>query len=80
MRSAAQEVNACRMIKSASELALMQAANDVTVAAYRAVYPLVSAGMSGPDIRALVLDENPGDLTALTNPDAIEAVKRAAKG
>lgn len=31
-------------------------------------------------IRALVLDENPGDLTALTNPDAIDAVKRAAKG
>ena len=30
-------------------------------------------------IRALVLEENPGDLTALTNPDAIEAVKRAAK-
>lgn len=31
-------------------------------------------------IRALVLDENPGDLTALSNPDAIEAVKRAARG
>ncbi len=30
-------------------------------------------------IRALVLDENPGDLTALTNPDAIEAVRRAAE-
>lgn len=29
-------------------------------------------------IRALVLDENPGDLTALANPDAIEAVRRAA--
>lgn len=30
-------------------------------------------------IRALVLGENPGDLTALTNPDAIDAVKRAAE-
>ncbi|PJK31451.1 AMP-binding protein [Minwuia thermotolerans] len=30
-------------------------------------------------IRALVLEENPGDLTALANPDAIEAVRRAAK-
>jgi acetyl-CoA synthetase len=29
-------------------------------------------------IRALVLDENPGDLTALTNPDAIDAIRRAA--
>lgn len=31
-------------------------------------------------IRALVLEENPGDLTALNNPDAIDAVKRAARG
>lgn len=29
-------------------------------------------------IRALVLDEPPGDLSALTNPDAVAAVKRAA--
>jgi Xaa-Pro dipeptidase len=52
--SAAGPVNACRMIKSAAELALMQLANDVTVAAYRAVYPLVDSGMSGPDIAALM--------------------------
>ncbi len=30
-------------------------------------------------IRALVLDEPPGDLSALLNPDAIEAVKQAAR-
>ncbi|MEC9344611.1 MAG: AMP-binding protein [Pseudomonadota bacterium] len=30
-------------------------------------------------IRALVLDEPPGDLSALANPDAIAAVKRAAR-
>lgn len=52
--SAAGEINACRMIKSPAELALMQLANDVTVAAYRAVYPLVEKGMSGPDISALM--------------------------
>jgi Xaa-Pro dipeptidase len=55
LRSAADEVNACRMIKSPSELALMQRANDITMAAYRAVYPLVTRGMTGPDITALVL-------------------------
>jgi len=54
VRSAAAEVNACRMIKSSAELALMQLANDVTVAAYGAVYPLVARGMSGPDISALM--------------------------
>lgn len=54
IRSAAGEINACRMIKSPAELALMQLANDVTVAAYGAVYPLVDKGMSGPDITALM--------------------------
>lgn len=52
--SAAAEVNACRMIKSPAELALMQLANDVTIAAYSAVYPLVDRGMSGPDITAMM--------------------------
>jgi len=56
LRSAAAEVNGCRMIKSASELALMKLANDVTVAAYRAVHPLVGEGMSGPQITALMND------------------------
>jgi len=53
-RSAANEVNACRMIKSSTELALMQTANDITVAAYQAVHPLVTEGMSGPEIGALM--------------------------
>lgn len=56
LRSGADEVNACRMIKSAAELALMQRANDITIAAYRAVYPLVKSGMSGPEITALMHD------------------------
>lgn len=54
LRSAAAEVNACRMIKSARELALMKLASDVTVAAYRAVHPLVERGMDGPAITALM--------------------------
>lgn len=29
----------CRMIKSAAEIALMQRANDITIAAYRAAFP-----------------------------------------
>ncbi|MFT4769477.1 MAG: Xaa-Pro dipeptidase [Glaciecola sp.] len=53
-RSAAPEVNACRMIKSESELALMQLANDITVAAYRAVHPLVELGMVSTDVSALM--------------------------
>lgn len=52
--SSVNEVNACRMIKSDAELALMTLANSITIAAYRAVHPLVQAGMSGPDISALM--------------------------
>jgi Xaa-Pro dipeptidase len=43
-------VRACRMFKSSAELALMQAANNVTLAALRYVHGRVEAGMHGPDI------------------------------
>lgn len=44
----------CRMYKSAAELALMQKANDVTIAAYRHVHENVDKGMSPSDISALM--------------------------
>jgi len=44
----------CRMLKSPAEIALMQAANDVTIAAYRHVYERVEAGMSPADIAAMM--------------------------
>jgi len=44
----------CRMFKSPAELALMQAANDVTMAAYRHVYPRIEVGMTRRDIGALM--------------------------
>ncbi len=47
-------VNACRQIKSPAELALMQAANDITIAALRQVHAAVQPGMSGHDISALM--------------------------
>jgi Xaa-Pro dipeptidase len=43
-------VNACRMIKSPAELALMQAAADVTINAIRHAHANLKAGMDGPDI------------------------------
>ncbi len=46
----------CRAIKSAHEIELMQAANDVTMAAYRHVYPQVEAGMTPGDIASLMSD------------------------
>ncbi|WP_425229703.1 M24 family metallopeptidase [Sphingomonas sp.] len=52
--SANQVVRGCRMIKTPAELALMQAATDVTIAAYRWTYPRVEAGMTGPDVAALM--------------------------
>jgi Xaa-Pro dipeptidase len=47
-------VRGCRMIKSPAELALMQSANDVTIAALRYVHGRIGAGMQASDILDLV--------------------------
>lgn len=47
-------VRACRMIKSPAELALMQKAADIVVAAYRDVYRQVARGMTGGDISRMM--------------------------
>ena len=52
--SANPVVRGCRMIKTPAELALMQRATDVTIAAYRWTYPRVEKGMTGRDIGALM--------------------------
>ena len=44
----------CRMFKSPAEIALMQTANDVTLAAYRHIYPRVEVGMSRHDISKMM--------------------------
>jgi len=49
-------VRACRMVKSPAELALMQAANDVTIAALKHVHGRVAAGMHGPDILKMMVE------------------------
>jgi Xaa-Pro dipeptidase len=48
-------VRACRMCKSPAELALMQNANEVTIAALRHVHGHIEAGMQGPDILSLMI-------------------------
>jgi len=48
-------VRACRMVKSSAELALMQAANTVTISALRYVHGQVRAGMPAADILALMV-------------------------
>jgi Xaa-Pro aminopeptidase len=52
--SANPVVRGCRMIKTPSELALMQKATDITIAAYRWVHPRVEKGMTSSDIAALM--------------------------
>jgi Xaa-Pro dipeptidase len=47
-------VRACRLIKSPAELALMQAANDVTLAALRHVHAHARPGMSPREIGAMM--------------------------
>ncbi|HHL42389.1 MAG TPA: aminopeptidase P family protein [Hellea balneolensis] len=44
----------CRMYKSAKELALMQIATDITIAAYRHTYPQIEVGMRPSDIRQIM--------------------------
>ncbi|WP_308911242.1 M24 family metallopeptidase [Pseudokordiimonas caeni] len=44
----------CRMIKSAAEIALLHKANEVTLSAYRHVWPQVKAGMTPADIGAMM--------------------------
>jgi len=43
----------CRVVKSPAEIALMQRANDITIAAYKAVIPLLWEGMNASDFRKL---------------------------
>lgn len=43
-----------RMYKSPAEIALMQTSNDISLAAYRHIYPKVELGMSQGDISAMM--------------------------
>lgn len=52
--SANPVVRGCRMVKTTAEIALMEKATQVTLAAYRWVYPRVQAGMTNHDISALM--------------------------
>jgi Xaa-Pro aminopeptidase len=52
--SANPVVRGCRMVKTAAEIALMQMATDVTIAAYRWTQPRVEAGMTGAEVGALM--------------------------
>jgi Xaa-Pro dipeptidase len=54
LRSGEAVVRGCRMIKSPAEIALMQAASDVTLAAIRWAHGRVAAGMTRDDIAALI--------------------------
>ncbi|QHL91545.1 M24 family metallopeptidase [Sphingomonas changnyeongensis] len=55
--SGAALVNGCRMIKSPAEIALMQRASDIVIAAYRATAPQVQAGMDGAQIFQIMRGE-----------------------
>jgi len=45
----------CRMIKSPAEIALMQRANDITIAAYKAGFATLREGMTQGDLRDHIL-------------------------
>ena len=47
-------VNACRMIKSPAEIALMQSSNDITLAAIHHTHAQTKVGMTAGDIRAVL--------------------------
>ena len=54
IHAGASVVRGCRMIKSAHELALMQKAADITLAAYRYTYPRIERGMTPAQIGGIM--------------------------
>jgi Xaa-Pro dipeptidase len=54
IRNAAPVTRGCRMIKSPAEIALMQKAADVTIAAYRHTYPRIERGMTPAEIGGIM--------------------------
>lgn len=54
IRAGAPVVRGCRMIKSAHELALMQKAADITLAAYRYTHPRITRGMTPAQIGGIM--------------------------
>jgi Xaa-Pro dipeptidase len=58
IRNAAPVVRPCRMVKSEHEIALMQKATDITIAAYRYTWPRVERGMGPSDIGAIMNGAN----------------------
>jgi Xaa-Pro dipeptidase len=54
VRPGASVVRGCRMIKTAHELALMQKASDITIAAYRYTHPRIERGMTPARIGAIM--------------------------
>ncbi len=54
IRNGAAVVRGCRLIKTPAEIALMQYATDVTIAAYRYTIPQIAAGMRPADISAIM--------------------------
>lgn len=52
--SANKVVRGCRMIKSPAEIALMQKAADITIAAYRFTLPRIEPGMAPRDVGAIM--------------------------
>ena len=75
--SANPVARALRMLKSPAELALMQAAADVTVAAFRDIHPKIREGMTPSDINELYNaavivrgGANPGGLVLLGEASA----------
>jgi len=54
LKNGAPVVRGCRMIKTAPEIALMQRASDITIAAYRHTIPRIEAGMRPSDIAGMV--------------------------
>ncbi|PZQ60617.1 MAG: peptidase [Phenylobacterium zucineum] len=54
LQNGAPIVRGCRMIKSPAEIALMQRATDITMAAYRHTIPKIEAGMGQHDVAAIM--------------------------
>jgi Xaa-Pro dipeptidase len=52
--SASPITTGCRMFKTANEIALMKKASEITLTAYRHVYPSLEVGMEPPDVNEMM--------------------------
>ena len=76
VRAATPVTAGCRMIKSPAEIALMQRANDITIAAYKAAFATLREGMTQCEL-GRNMHAPPSTRSAASDPWALRQLRRS---